>query len=200
LRIRPDVFLCIYLGSARLEKGYQHLPYIVEKTFELAGRGEFESISPRRIHFAFQSSPQVIGYNQTIKNAMAKMYQKPREQVTLLTDVMSNTDYSKLLFASDLVILPYELEKYKLRGSGIVAEVLSTGKILAATTGSYPGHVAKQCGGITAVRPVEFARSILKVAAAPDSYRDLAQQSAVAYSSENHYRTYWSRCLAAEAR
>ena len=81
LGIRPDVFLCTYLGSARLEKGYHHLPYVVEKTFEFVGLGEFESVSPRHIHFAFQSSPQIIGYNQTIKNAMAKMYQKPDVQL-----------------------------------------------------------------------------------------------------------------------
>ena len=199
LGIRPDVFLCTYLGSARLEKGYHHLPYILEKTFELVGQDEFAEISPNHLHFALQSSPQIIGYNQTIKNAMAKMYQKPREQVTLLTDVMSNTAYSQLLFASDMVILPYEMEKYKVRGSGIVTEVISAGKILAATTGSYPGHIAKNSGGITAVRPIEFARSILRVVKSPTKYRELAQQSAIAYNSENHYRAYWRKCLAAEA-
>lgn len=198
LGIGPEVFLCTYLGSARLEKGYHQLPYVVSRTFEFAGKGEFQDVNPSKIHFAFQSSPQIIGYHQTIKNAMAKMLQRPKSQVTLLTDVMSNEDYSKLLFASDMVILPYEVDKYRVRGSGVVTEVLSAGKILAATSGTYPGHIAENSGGVTADTPLNFAKSILKVIQNKTRYREMARKSAVAYSSENHYEYYWTRCLAVE--
>lgn len=199
LGIGPNVFLSTYLGSARLEKGYHYLPYIVSRSFELIGKDAFQALAPRDLHFAFQSSPQVIGYNPTIKNAIIKMSNMPEGHVTLLKDVMTNETYATLLYASDLIILPYEQEKYRVRGSGIVTEALSAKKILAATEGSYPGYIAKKSGGVTADTPVNFAKAILNVMRNREYHQAEANNSALAYHNDNHYGAYWIKCMDAEA-
>ena len=191
LGISPTTFLCTYLGAARLEKGYHYLPYIISKTFEYGG-------GDAPIHFTIQSSPQVIGYNSTIKNAILKMKQRPRHQVTLITDVLKNEEYSKLLHASNLILLPYEKEKYRVRGSGIVSEAIEAGKIVLGTTGTYPGAMGKIYVGDSAKEPKNFAKKIISFEKNRDFFENKARQAAENFIENNKCENYIRKCLDVE--
>jgi hypothetical protein len=196
--LSPSDFLTIYLGSARLEKGYQLLPYIVGRTFEFAGKGEFSAVNPTTVHFAFQSSPQIIGYHPDIKKAVEKMDAMPKSQVTILRQPLSDRDYSMLLHASDAVILPYEADKYRVRGSGIVSEALTAGKIILATRNSYPAKRINKGAGGDAESPLEFSKVLLGIVQNKSAYLKNAEEASAEYRQNNSLESYWPKCLKIE--
>jgi glycosyltransferase involved in cell wall biosynthesis len=198
LGIGPNVFLTVYLGSARLEKGFQHLPYVVSRAFEFAGKGTFKDVRPNTFHFAFQSSPQIIGYHPDVKKALERMDVMPAGQVTCLRHSLSDEEYSKLLHAADAVILPYEADKYRVRGSGIVSEALTAGKIILATKNSYPAKRMFKGAGASAESPQEFAKAILSIIKNKEGYARNAKKGSIQYHKDNALQSYWPKCLKVE--
>ena len=53
---------------------------------------------------------------------------------------MDDESYLQLLKNADVLLLPYHLDKYTDRTSGVFCEALSSGKPVVATAGSFPGR------------------------------------------------------------
>ena len=52
---------------------------------------------------------------------------------------LDDESYLRLLRDSDVLLLPYHLEKYRDRTSGVFCEAMTAGKPVITTEGSFPG-------------------------------------------------------------
>ena len=199
LNAGPSDLVIASLGSARMEKGFYFMPDIIRRTFELAGNGEFAAVDPARIRFVLHASPQIVGRDPAILNAIEKLQALPPQQATLMLEPLSEADYQSLLFASDVVLMPYSEVEYKYRGSTIVSEAIAAGKPIVAKSGSYPAKAAQKYVGGAGQWPIDMAREILNICSHPDQIKAQAQQASAVYLALNRVETYWQKCLDAES-
>lgn len=113
----------VCLGFANAAKGYRLLPGAIARVLAGDARVRF------RVHGVFRGSDaQDQG---PVFDRLAAM--APR--VTVRTDVLSPADYLAWLRQADLLLLPYDPEVYRTRGSGILAEARRLGIPVVATRG-----------------------------------------------------------------
>lgn len=122
-RIRPQTPTVVCLGFANAAKGYRLLPGAVARI--LAGHRHVRFL----VHGVFRGSDAED--QAPVFDSLAGM--GPR--VAVRTDVLSQPDYLSWLRQADLVLLPYDAEVYRTRGSGLFAEARRLGIPVVATRG-----------------------------------------------------------------
>ena len=122
----------------------------------------------------------------------------PSSQVSLLLEPLSEADYQSLLYASDIVLMPYNEKEYRVRGSTVVSEAIAAAKTIIARTGAYPAKAAERHGGISGLHPIDMAKGILTIASNRTSYATQAKRISADYIEKNGIETYWPKCLAKE--
>ncbi|XHU96905.1 MAG: glycosyltransferase [cyanobacterium endosymbiont of Rhopalodia gibba] len=124
----------VYLGDASSEKGYHHLPEIVNALWK-------DYIKPGKLRFIIQSNFNITEQSGDILTAKLKLERYPNQKVSLIKEEMSPDDYYQLLGEADLLILPYDADSYRFRSSGVLTEALAAGKPVVVPTNSW---LAKQ--------------------------------------------------------
>ncbi|WGT68322.1 glycosyltransferase [cyanobacterium endosymbiont of Epithemia clementina EcSB] len=124
----------VYLGDARPEKGYHHLPKIVNALWK-------DYIKPGKLRFIIQSNFNIEGGLGNIRTAKLQLERYPNQKVSLIKEAMSPDDYYQLLGKADILILPYDPDSYRVRTSGVLTEALAAGKPVVVPTNSW---LAKQ--------------------------------------------------------
>ncbi|MCT0252353.1 MULTISPECIES: glycosyltransferase [unclassified Synechocystis] len=119
----------VYLGDARSEKGYQHLPALIEDLWP-------DYLKPGLAKFTIQSNYNVTGGEATVLEAKLKLSQYPRSAVELIDHALKPDDYYRLLTSADIVVLPYNPTNYQ-RTSGVLTEALAAGKPVVVPQGSW---------------------------------------------------------------
>jgi len=119
----------VYLGDARAEKGYQHLPEVVEALWP-------DYLSTGKARFFIQSNYTVNGAEGEILKAKLRLSQYPEQRVKLIDQAMTPEAYYQLLVSADLVILPYNPVNYQ-RTSGVLTEALAAGKPVVVPANSW---------------------------------------------------------------
>jgi len=119
-----------YLGDARREKGYQHLPHIVQDLWS-------EYISPGKVSFVIQSNYNIPEGEPSAVVSRNQLQIFPSDKVKLVIEPPNLEDYQKLLTESDIVLLPYEQTNYYARSSGILAEALAYGIPVLVPAGTW---------------------------------------------------------------
>ncbi|MEB3229300.1 MAG: glycosyltransferase, partial [Synechocystis sp.] len=119
----------VYLGDARTEKGYQHLPDVVEALWP-------DYLATGKVRFFIQSNYTVNGLEGPVLAAKLKLSQYPKKRVKLIDQAMTPEDYYQLLMSADLVILPYDPQSYQ-RTSGVLTEALAAGKPVVVPANSW---------------------------------------------------------------
>jgi glycosyltransferase involved in cell wall biosynthesis len=122
------------IGFANEAKGYRFLPGAIERVLASDREVRF------RIHGAFHGS-DARDQAPTFEQLAAL---GPR--VTVRTDVLSQPDYLAWLHEADLLLLPYDPEVYKTRGSGVFAEATRMGIPVIATKGCGFAQAAFSAG------------------------------------------------------
>ncbi len=121
-----------YVGDARQEKGYQHLPRIVEDLWA-------KYVATDRVVFAIQSNFNVPEGTPTTVIARAQLESFPPDKVKLYTQPLSPSDYRELVTSSDIILLPYHGHPYFAGSSGILVEALAAGIPVIAPDGIWMG-------------------------------------------------------------
>jgi glycosyltransferase involved in cell wall biosynthesis len=122
---RPPDFAS--LGNARQEKGFAEILAAVD-ILNANGR-------PPDARFTLQSSdPDTLS-----AAALANFRSATARTVSLITTPLDDDSYLRLLKEADVLLLPYHLEKYHDRTSGIFCEARTSGKPVITTEGSYLG-------------------------------------------------------------
>lgn len=122
------------LGSPRLEKG-------IDLVADLLPLMEPE-LKADEVRFVIQA--QVTG-DPSIEPTLAKLTDLANRlpNIILLIKPLDESEYSNKLKEADILLLPYRLEAYGLRNSGVVMEGVATGKVLILTAGTLIAEHAK---------------------------------------------------------
>lgn len=198
LCVDASAFVIVSLGAARIEKGFHLIPDIVRRVFELIKTEEFSDIRASNVKFALHASPQIIGRHPVIESAINRLKVYEKDDVELFLDTLSDQDYGSLLLASDSVLLPYDEDAYRVRGSGVVAEALVAGKPIIAKSGTYPAAVASSQGGGHGKTPLEMAIALLELIRDKTNRYERAKDASERYQQENCVSSYLEEILEAE--
>jgi glycosyltransferase involved in cell wall biosynthesis len=177
----------VYLGAAREEKGFHLLPDVVQQVAAINGAGG-------DIHFTLQCSPQIIGYMPIIKKAIARLKEQPGELLSLIETQQSMDDYYTTLKSADVVLLCYQSDKYRVRGSGIAVEAVAFGKIVIATPNTFPASVAS-AAAVTGEGAKDIAEKLVTIAKDKKSYIERAKIRQREYCQKNSPEKYIRRVL-----
>lgn len=120
----------VYLGDARSEKGYHHLPRLLGDLWP-------DYVAPGRVVFTIQSNFNVHEGEPEAVVARAQLEGFPRDRVRLACDPLSVDAYSDLLLSADVVLLPYDRDNYYARSSGILVEALAAGVPVVVPAGTW---------------------------------------------------------------
>ena len=122
---RPPHFVC--LGNARQEKGFAEVLTAIDI---LNGDGQAPNAQ-----FTLQGSdPDAIS-----AAALANFRSATAGPVSVITRALDEESYLQLLKNSEVLLLPYHLEKYSDRTSGVFCEAVTSGKPVITTRGSFLG-------------------------------------------------------------
>jgi glycosyltransferase involved in cell wall biosynthesis len=109
-----------YLGDAREEKGYQHLPAVVQDLWP-------EEVQSGIVSFVFQSNYNVTPGEAAAVVARNQLSAYPSTKVRLFKEAISSEQYRELLLSADIMLLPYREDLYYARSSGVLIEALAAG-------------------------------------------------------------------------
>jgi glycosyltransferase involved in cell wall biosynthesis len=110
----------LYLGDARKEKGFHHLPGIVRDLWA-------DCVATGRVAWTIQSNPPLTDDEPEIRAAREQLRGLASDAVVVLTAALSSDQYRRLLLSGDIILLPYEQAAYRWRSSGILVEALAAG-------------------------------------------------------------------------
>ena len=119
-----------YIGDARAEKGYHLLPALVADLWE-------RWVATGRARFVVQSNDNAGRVAPEIAIARAQLRSYGDEQVTLLTTALTPDEYREQVLAADVMLLPYDGERYFARSSGILSEALTAGVPVVVPGGTW---------------------------------------------------------------
>jgi len=120
----------VYIGDARREKGYHHLPHVIQDLWS-------DYVETGKVKFALQSNYNVHGGEPEAVIARCQLEQFPSGPVRLLKEPLSSADYEALLLSGDIHLLLYDTANYYARSSGILVEALSAGAPVLVPAGSW---------------------------------------------------------------
>lgn len=117
----PIIFT--FIGEARVDKGFLALPAIADAMLGACALGEIEI---RVLH-----SAPFGGFSAEMEAVRTAL--STQSGVTLREGVLSDRAYLEALLEADAMLLPYHTDYYRARGSGILAEALSCGRIVVGS-------------------------------------------------------------------
>lgn len=138
-------------GNARREKGFREVFHAVESI-----TGSRES---RSIRFVIQCHNPDTACTPILKGGPP-----PLPGVEWIQRALSDEEYTRMLVQADVILLPYHLDQYSKRTSGIFCEARVAGKPVITTRGSWAGDRVEREGGGWLV-PEKDADSLTKVLA-----------------------------------
>lgn len=120
-----------YLGDARSEKGYQHLPHAVRDVWE-------SHVRTGAVRFVIQSNYNLPDGEPATVVARSQLEAAAEPGILdLITEPMDPDRYAEVLAGSDALLLPYDPVNYYARSSGICVEALARGTPVIAPAGSW---------------------------------------------------------------
>ena len=126
----PKTINITYLGDARQEKGFHHLPHIIQDLWH-------DYVQSGKTHFTIQS---YLGLHPGDPKTIVSLHQLQNfssDKVTLVPNPLSPEEYQNLLVGSDVVLLPYDQVNYYARTSGILVEALGCGIPVVVPEGTW---------------------------------------------------------------
>lgn len=179
-----------YLGNARLEKGFQHLPDLVE---QLTGRLGWAG----KVRFHFQAPFNIPAGEPGIGIARARLGAFPADLVTLEDRVLTTEQYYAMLAGIDVLVLPYDGARYDIRSSGVLVQARVAGTPMAAPEGSWIARQAPAPAGEAFRGPSDLAPALDRLLCRYDAARAAAAADALVWQAEQSPARYLDRLLTA---
>ncbi|WP_156400306.1 glycosyltransferase [Caulobacter sp. Root655] len=127
---KQDGRLCLgYLGEARVEKGFQVLPFIVEY---LLAQDDLRD----KVRFFIQTGANPVNEQPLVISARQQLERRAlNDDRLVLKGFLSEDEYASAIADIDILMLPYGPGDYTRRGSGVATEAVSAGKPLVVSRG-----------------------------------------------------------------
>jgi len=145
----------VYLGDARSEKGYQHLPNLIDALWQ-------NYLQPNKVKFTIQSNYNIEGGEVEILAAKLSLSQYPKSKIKLIDHPMQPDDYYQLLASADIVVLPYNPQNYQ-RTSGVLTEALAAGKPVVVPDGSWLAQQVDESRGSIYRDPQDLSQAVIRL-------------------------------------
>jgi glycosyltransferase involved in cell wall biosynthesis len=159
----------VYLGDARIEKGYLYLPTIVADLWE-------DYLITKKIRITIQSNFNINTGERGILASRLKLEEYPQDMVNIIKNPMTTEEYYQLLMSADLLVIPYNIDSYRYRTSGVLTESLAAGKPVIVPANTWlASQVDKSRAGIYQY-PQEISQTIIKVINNISEYQKKAQK------------------------
>jgi hypothetical protein len=120
----------LFAGDARVEKGFQLLPILVEQLKRESPAGA----SPR---FIIQSNFSVPGGEPVAARARRELRSHANNGVRLIDEPLQPDAYCAIFHASDISLIPYDPLEYRARSSGVFAESVAAGLATIVPSGTW---------------------------------------------------------------
>lgn len=119
-----------YLGDARIEKNFGLLPAAAAHLWE-------NYLKTGRARLVLQSNFNSEGGEPGMLQAVQKLGQYPPNMIELIDRPMAPEAYYTRLADADIVLAPYQAERYRARSSGVLIEAMAAGKPVVTSRGSW---------------------------------------------------------------
>ncbi|MFO1159203.1 MAG: glycosyltransferase [Reyranellaceae bacterium] len=162
----PPTVLCI--GFANKPKGYRLLPEAIQRVMSQHADVRF------KVHGIVKGSD--AEGDQPVFETLSGL----GSRVVVRQDVLSEQDYAALLDEADLLLLPYDPEVYRTRGSGVFTDAHKSGLPVVATGGCAFARTAFEQGWGVPIADYTAPSVAAAVLAALDRLDDLATHAAAA--------------------
>ncbi|MEE7448425.1 hypothetical protein MRF4_11660 [Methylobacterium radiotolerans] len=165
----PDRPLVLaYLGDAREEKGFHHLPDLMSATE--ADRTSPALILKSQVYYTSDyPEPACL-------TAAARLRSTSRDRVTLIEGPLNSRDYARELLKSDAILIPYRRADYVARSSGIFSEALAGGIPVIVPAGTW---MSAECDALAYEQhETLIARTDRNAMAQPAFHRLIGNQTA----------------------
>ena len=162
----------VYLGDARIEKGYLYLPQIVADLWK-------DYLITKKIRITIQSNFNINAGERGILASRLKLEEYPQDIVKIIKNPITTEEYYNLLMSADLLVIPYDVNSYRYRTSGVLTESLAAGKPVIVPANSWlASQVDKSRGGIYQ-HPQEISQTIIHVIDNINEYKKNAQKFSI---------------------
>lgn len=176
----------VYLGDARSEKGYQHLPNLIDGLWPTY-------LQLDKVKFTIQSNYNIQGGEVEILAAKLALSQYPENKVKLIDHPMSPDDYYQLLASADIVVLPYNPQNYQ-RTSGVLTEALAAGKPVVVPNGSWLAQQVDESRASIYRDPQDLPQAVIRLLENLPTFTQAAQQFSIHWRSRQS-PDYFLDCL-----
>lgn len=176
-----------FLGYSKTEKGFHLLPEAVQ----LARAAGLPVRFIVQVHHGGWENETILAESEL---------QKCGDTVVMLKGSMLPETYFRVFSIADLILLPYDPEKYFSRGSGILSEAASYGKPVLATPGTWmeAASARGECSAII-LRSFDSVALFESISAAIQNFSALSQDAtdrAAAWHDVNSSHNYCAKVLA----
>jgi hypothetical protein len=154
-----------YLGGFRKEKGAEKLPIILTGLKKILNAYEdkvsIEFIMPKA---RFKSKLKLFIYNFRLIRSLRNSVKADRQiKLTYLENDLSPDLFVETIRSLDLLLIPYNLEKYHARGSGIIIDGVLAEKPIVYTQGIGMNEFLSFGNSEAALNVKDFAPKIIKM-------------------------------------
>lgn len=152
-RARQNTFNVVLPGSARLDKGFLLMQGIV---------ADVRRLDPDvAIRFTLQNLPPYDAINHSrYVNQLGAL-----PGVALLASSLSEREMNQMYADADLVLIPYDAEVYRLRGSAVLMEAISRARPVLALDGpAFCDQIRYYGCGEVVGNPVQMTQAIVEAA------------------------------------
>jgi glycosyltransferase involved in cell wall biosynthesis len=176
----------VYLGDARSEKGYQHLPNLIDALWQ-------NYLQLNKVKFTIQSNYNIQAGEVEILAAKLALSQYPKSKIKLIDHPMQPDDYYQLLASADIVVLPYNPQNYQ-RTSGVLTEALAAGKPVVVPDGSWLAQQVDESRASIYHDPQDLPQAIIRLLKNLPTFTQSAQQFSLQWRSRQS-PDYFLDCL-----
>lgn len=120
----------IYIGDARREKGFHHLPRLIHDVWA-------DCVAAGKVSFHLQANYNTPRGEPEAVIARAGLEAWPPDKVQLLKTPLTSGQYRDFLLSADINLLLYDPANYYARSSGILIESLTAGVPVIVPAGSW---------------------------------------------------------------
>ncbi len=165
-KVAAETRIVSFFGEARAEKGFQHIPTIIETFLRLD--------QPVDVEFRIQTYSNPSNDTLDIQSAKKRLHELQRSgaQITLLGN-LSPDDFKAEMLRTDIVMMPYEARDYRARGSGVAYDALTSRARIVCTPDTDIERTFYDCGVTAPLKdnPEEFAAEIARVLSSDDELK-----------------------------
>jgi glycosyltransferase involved in cell wall biosynthesis len=172
-------FRILYLGDARREKGFHHLPALVKS---------LNGGKPRRFAFSIQAHAASPAPEREIIEAREELRRLSELGVTLFNRPLDPPEYRQLLGSGDLSLLPYDRSAYSARSSGVFAESLAVGIPTIVPADTWMSRRQPAAAGLTYQSLEEVPIQVNEIEGRYHQYKEVADRYAKIWSGRHGAR------------